>query len=52
MALMDDALRIEAFGKNIFNKYYVTNIYSIYDTIVRNSGMPATYGVRVAYKFN
>lgn len=49
--LKDEAFRVEVFGKNIFNKYYVTNIYSIYDTIVRNSGMPATYGIRLSYNF-
>lgn len=39
------------FGKNIFNKYYVTNIFTDYDTIARFSGQPATYGVTLAWKY-
>lgn len=39
------------FGKNVFNKYYVTNIYTDYDTIDRFAGMPATYGATIAFKF-
>ncbi|MGD9810302.1 MAG: TonB-dependent receptor [Sphingobium sp.] len=42
---------VTVFGKNVFNKYYVTNIYTDYDTIDRFAGAPATYGVTVAMKF-
>lgn len=38
-------------GKNIFNKYYWTNVIRVSDVIVRFPGMPATYGATVSYKF-
>ncbi|WP_082594786.1 TonB-dependent receptor [Sphingomonas sp. Root710] len=38
-------------GKNIFNKYYSTNVVRVSDVIVRFAGMPATYGATVSYKF-
>ncbi|WP_176590819.1 TonB-dependent receptor [Sphingobium sp. EM0848] len=48
----DGRWRVTVFGKNVFDKYYVTNIFTDYDTIARFSGQPATYGVTVAFKFN
>ncbi|WP_176488981.1 TonB-dependent receptor [Rhizorhabdus dicambivorans] len=38
-------------GKNLFNKYYWTNVIRVSDVIVRFPGMPATYGATVSYKF-
>lgn len=38
-------------GKNIFNKYYWTNVIRVSDVIVRFPGMPATYGATVSFKF-
>ncbi|WP_068072429.1 TonB-dependent receptor [Novosphingobium lentum] len=46
-----DGWRVQLWGKNIFNKYYWTNVNRISDTIVRVAGMPSTYGVTVAKKF-
>lgn len=48
----DGRYRVTLFGKNVFNKYYVTSIFTDYDTIARFAGQPATYGVTVAFKFN
>lgn len=48
----DGRWRVTVFGKNVFDKYYVTNIFTDYDTIARFAGQPATYGVTVAFKFN
>lgn len=50
-AFNDGKWTITAFGRNVFNKFYVTNVYTGYDTIVRYTGEPATYGVTVAAKF-
>ncbi len=47
----DAKWRISIYGKNIFNKYYVTNSYLDLDTIVRFAGRPVEYGMRVAVKF-
>jgi outer membrane receptor protein involved in Fe transport len=46
-----DGWKIQLWGKNIFNKYYWSNVNRISDTIVRVAGMPTTYGVTVAKKF-
>ena len=40
--------RFEVWGKNIFNKYYWNTAYPAFDTIVRYTGMPATYGVTLS----
>jgi len=37
--------RLEVWGKNIFNTYYWNTAYPAFDTIVRYTGMPATYGL-------
>lgn len=47
----DGRWRIMAFGKNVLNKYYVMNIFTVYDTISRYAGEPATYGVMVSFKY-
>jgi hypothetical protein len=39
------------FGKNVFNKYYITNIATDYDTLAAYAGQPATWGVTFAGKF-
>jgi iron complex outermembrane recepter protein len=47
----DDKWRFEAYGKNVFNKYYWNNVVAAYDTIGRYAGMPATWGLSVSHKF-
>ena len=42
--------RVELWGKNVFNKYYWNTAYPAFDTIVRYTGRPATYGVNVSFK--
>lgn len=42
---------VSVYGKNIFNEYYITNIFPVYDTYVRYAGRPATYGVRISWKY-
>ncbi|BAV67006.1 TonB-dependent receptor [Sphingobium cloacae] len=44
----DERWRLTLWGKNIFNKYYVTNRYLPYDSYVRYAGRPAEYGVTAA----
>ena len=46
-----DRWRVSIYGKNIFNKYYITNSYLDLDTIVRFAGRPTEYGMRIASKF-
>lgn len=47
----DDAWSVTVFGKNVLDKYYITNIATDYDTLARYAGQPATYGVTIAGKF-
>ncbi|WP_454883134.1 TonB-dependent receptor [Sphingomonas oryzagri] len=44
--------KIMFWGKNIFNKYYWTNVVPGYDDAARLAGLPATYGVTLGFKFN
>ena len=46
----DRRYRVSVWGKNIFNRYYVTNANHYLDTTVRFVGMPATYGVTLSIK--
>lgn len=46
----DGQLRVSVFGKNVFDKFYSTNIFSTFETITRYPGMPAMYGVSVGWK--
>lgn len=44
--------RLWAFGNNITDKYYWTNVVKFADTVTRFTGMPATYGISFSYKFD
>ena len=46
----DRRYKVLAWGKNIFNEYYVTNANHYLDTTVRFAGQPATYGVTLSIK--
>ena len=37
-------------GKNLFNKYYWTNVISSADSAARFAGMPTTFGVTLSVK--
>ena len=47
----DDKWSVFLWGKNVTNQFYVTNIVQIQDGIARFTGMPATYGVTVSYRY-
>ena len=46
----DRRYKVLVWGKNVFNKYYVTNANHFLDTTVRFAGQPATYGVTLSIK--
>jgi iron complex outermembrane receptor protein len=52
IASADGRWNVQLFGKNVANKYYWTQAVHVYDTTVRYAGMPATYGVTVAFRFS
>ena len=47
----DDRWRVEVWGKNITDKFYINNIFKAGDTVSRTTGMPATYGVTLRTRF-
>jgi len=51
IADIDDRWTVSVFGQNVTNKYYWTQATHLVDVITRYTGMPATYGVRVSYRF-
>lgn len=51
IASEDDSWRVYAWGRNITNKYYWTNVLDNVSSIVRYTGMPATYGIGASYNF-
>ena len=46
----DKRWSVTVFGKNIFNKYYWTNVVTASDFSARYAGPPATYGVTLGFK--
>ena len=46
----DRRYKVMVWGKNVFNKYYVTNAAHYLDTTVRFAGQPATYGITLSIK--
>lgn len=46
----DRHYKVMVWGKNVFNKYYVTNAAHYLDTTVRFTGQPATYGITFSVK--
>jgi outer membrane receptor protein involved in Fe transport len=45
----DGHWRVEVWGKNVTDQYYWVNTTHVIDTIARSAGMPATYGLNLAY---
>jgi iron complex outermembrane recepter protein len=43
--------RVMLWGKNITNKFYLTNVIHYTDGIQRFVGMPATYGLTVSFRY-
>lgn len=51
VTLNDGRMRIGAYGKNIFNEYYQTNVHNASDMAARYLGRPATYGIQFSYTY-
>lgn len=47
----DGRWRFGLWGKNVFNKYYWTNVIQAYDNLMRYPGRPSEYGVVVGLKY-
>lgn len=46
-----DRWKLSLFGKNVTDKYYWTNVIQTYDVSSRYAGLPATFGVNIAYRY-
>ena len=44
--------RVSLYGENVTNQYYWVSADHAADAITRYAGMPATYGVRLSYRFD
>ncbi|MDB5715467.1 MAG: Outer rane receptor protein mostly Fe transport [Sphingomonadales bacterium] len=51
VAAPDNRWRVSVYGKNVFNKYYWSNVVAAFDTIGRYAGMPGTYGISFSYRY-
>jgi outer membrane receptor protein involved in Fe transport len=43
--------RAEIWGRNVTDQFYVTNVSHVVDTVARITGMPATYGFTLSYRY-
>jgi outer membrane receptor protein involved in Fe transport len=43
---------VQVWGRNIFDKHYWTTAVHVNDVLLRYTGLPATYGVTVSYRFH
>ncbi|WP_347271097.1 TonB-dependent receptor [Rhizorhabdus histidinilytica] len=48
----DERWRLELWGRNVTNKFYVNGVTRNSDFTTRFAGMPATYGLTVRYRFD
>jgi outer membrane receptor protein involved in Fe transport len=48
----DGVWRVELWGRNVFNRYYLLNVSHVTDSVARTTGLPATYGITVFARFN
>ncbi|PLW81799.1 TonB-dependent receptor [Kineobactrum sediminis] len=51
LQMLENGLTITAWGKNLFDEFYATNLVSNSDVVMRMVGQPRTYGVTLAYDF-
>nr|WP_087575006.1 TonB-dependent receptor [Sphingomonas sp. CDS-1] len=43
--------KAQIYGRNIFNKFYLIHVTHNVDTVARTTGMPATYGISLSYRY-
>lgn len=47
----DGRWRAQVWGKNVGNRYYTINVSHLTDTVARTTGMPATYGITLGFRY-
>lgn len=48
---LDGHWRAQVFGNNVGNTFYVINVSHLTDVVARTTGMPATYGFTLSYRY-
>ncbi len=48
----DGVWRVQLWGRNVFDRYYLLTVSPVTDTVARTTGMPATYGITISARFN
>lgn len=51
IASPDERWRVQVWGRNVFNKFYLIHVSHVVDTVARTTGMPATYGITFSYRY-
>ena len=51
IAASDGSWRLSVFAKNVTNTFYVLDVFNNVDTLYRDAGMPATYGISLNVKW-
>jgi outer membrane receptor protein involved in Fe transport len=46
----DGRWRVTLFGRNLTNRYYWTNVFRTYDSVIKYAAMPVTYGIQLTVK--
>lgn len=49
--IMNGPWMVQLWGRNVFNKWYWTAADHVNDVLLHYTGLPATYGVTVSYRF-
>ena len=47
----DGRWRVEAWGRNVTDQFSITNVTHVVDTVARITGMPATFGVTLGFRY-
>ena len=52
MGTADERWMLSVWGRNITDEFQAINVYQIADVVGRYTGMPATYGISVDYRYD
>ncbi|AEG50192.1 TonB-dependent receptor [Sphingobium chlorophenolicum L-1] len=47
----DKNWRAQIWGRNVFDKFHLIHVSRVIDTVARTTGMPATYGITLSYRY-
>ena len=47
----DGKWRVQLWGRNVFDRYYLLNVSRLVDSVAASTGMPATFGITIHARF-